>query len=160
MTARSLRKRNTNPFGVNSSLAFGIQLPKKHQTQKMLERYWYHSNILKSQWLIKYDQISQSKFKVLSVHQAKQSQLFFNHWFYPFDGWSTKCSAKSTKRELARQKSSTANIFTSHLSDKMNWLRNHNFPGIVKQLELNLLLIKSKSLPKLLHKLGIEDITI
>lgn len=38
--------------------------------------------------------------------------------------------------------------------------RNHNFPGIVKQLELNLLLIKSKSLPKLLHKLGIEDITI
>lgn len=123
MTARSLRKRNTNPFGANSSLAFGIQQTKKHQTQKMLESYWYHSNIHKSRWLIKYDRISQSKFKVLSVHQAKQSQKFFNHWFYPFDGWSTKCSAKSTKRELlAWQKRSTAKIFTSHLSDKMNWL--------------------------------------
>lgn len=123
MTARSLQKRNTNPFGANSSLAFGLQLPKKHQTQKMLESHWYHSNIHKSPWLIKYDRLRQSKFKVLSVHQAKQSQEnFLIIGFHPFDGWSTTCSAKSTKKELAWQKSSTAKTFRRHSSDKLIWL--------------------------------------
>lgn len=66
-------------------------------------------------------------------------------------GMTKKQHCQNFHKPLVRQ---------NELTEHQMAFRNHNFPGIVKQLELNLLLIKSKSLLKLLHKLGIEDITI